>query len=188
MAVSSHEPSRRWSACLAALAVVILAIPGSAQQRVGSGGRALDANLQLGSGGYNRPTSSGVMMAKPIYRVGSSGEMRYNEAAAFGRPRRFEPPRNAGGYSLQTNYDLWRTSPGATKPMQVRSPQDAQTRAPVWKPTAYSTFMPKQTYRPAGPSRPDRRSDRQPLALGSASVYQPGETSNPYGINALFGN
>ena len=29
-----------------------------AQQRVGSGGHALDANLKLGSGGYNRRTVS----------------------------------------------------------------------------------------------------------------------------------
>jgi hypothetical protein len=189
MTGSRREPSHRWSACIAALAVVVLAIPGSAQQRVGTGGRALDANLQLGSGGYNRPTSSGVMMAKPLYKVGQSGEMRYDASAAFGRPRRFEAPRSVGAYNIHPVPDATRQpSGGQQQPIAVRSPQEAREQRPAWQPTAYSTFMPQQTYRPAGPSRPDRRSERQPLALGSTSVYQPGATSNPYGVNALFGN
>lgn len=46
---------------------------------------ALDANLRVGSGGYNarRPQ---VTMSRSIYKVSSSGGMYYNRGAAFNSP------------------------------------------------------------------------------------------------------
>jgi hypothetical protein len=67
--------ARPASLCGALLLVATLAI---AQH-------ALDANLRVGSGGYNtiRPQ---VTMSKPLYKVGAHGGMRYNAGVATGSP------------------------------------------------------------------------------------------------------
>ncbi len=75
-----------------------------AQYRVGSG-QALDASLQVGSGGYNRPAHGGRMSrhrygvgsSRPVYSVGGDGQMRYNRDNAFARGR-FGVTGSQGGF------------------------------------------------------------------------------------------
>lgn len=60
----------------------ILVWAAAAQMRVQSG-RALDSNLMVGSGGYNT-TRRALPVQRNIYTVNRrTGDMRYNEAAAF---------------------------------------------------------------------------------------------------------
>ncbi len=74
---SHTRVSRRHVIFLDALLVMILALllvlPEAtiwAQQQVGQGGHALDGNLQLGSGGYNRRTSAPSRIQRSRYAVG----------------------------------------------------------------------------------------------------------------------
>ena len=70
----------------------------------GTQGHALDASLQFGSGGYNRPVSSrgfsrglyGAGSSRSIYRVGRDGNMVWDANAAFGSPKMYSP---TGGHS-----------------------------------------------------------------------------------------
>ncbi len=88
------------TAGLAMLAAALLAPAASslAQQLVGSGGRALDGNLRLGSGGYNgrggRGGFGGPGGVRPfretIYR-GQHGHIDYY--TAFTQQRRYDPGR-----------------------------------------------------------------------------------------------
>ncbi len=94
------------SRSLALVGVALLALacpPSTAQQRVASG-RALDASLQVGSGGYNRTGRGGRgFMQRPSYSVSRGGRAarRYNQAA-FGGPRQFRPARGQGVNDLWT--------------------------------------------------------------------------------------
>lgn len=99
--------SRRLALVLSGLGLVVLAVPISAQQIVDSG-RALDANLRLGSGGYNsvgavgggharfhRPTrpemvGRGNAFRDPVYRTRPAGIDYYN---AFQRERMYGADR-----------------------------------------------------------------------------------------------
>jgi hypothetical protein len=73
-----------------------------AQYRIDTG-RALDANLQMGSGGYNQMGRAGIQktlyrpdMQAEIYRANKSGEMTYNPNNAFLTPTRYAATRYTG--------------------------------------------------------------------------------------------
>lgn len=68
------------------------------RQQVGYGGHALDASLQLGSGGYNRSVSAPSRFRRSRYAVGNSrslytvsraGGLRYNRHNAFAPRSRY---------------------------------------------------------------------------------------------------
>ena len=83
----------RWVLISVLMAITVLApamAPTLAQVRVGSSGHALDANLQLGSGGYNsRSGSRRQFMNRPTYRVSASGATVYRPQSGFGTNRRY---------------------------------------------------------------------------------------------------
>ena len=74
------------------------------QHRIHSG-RALDASLQIGSGGYNRPTGGGHMQrsrysvgsSRSLYTVRRDGSMRYNPNSAFAPRSRYVATGPGGG-------------------------------------------------------------------------------------------
>ncbi len=196
-----HKPARRW--LLAVLAVLLLVLPGSstqAQRRADRGGHALDASLQLGSGGYNRPVRTNSFVSKPLYKVSGSGEMRYSSSSAFGRPRQFQAPRRAGNYQAPTSYDPFRAYAGNVRQRGThRSPRS--TVGPIshsastgyaWQPQPRGAFMNKPVYQPAASTGGWRQSggnrNPAPLALGRAQPYQPGATANRWDVRSLFGN
>ena len=94
---------------LKALALGLAAIlvwAATAQMRVQSG-RALDSNLMVGSGGYNT-TSRALPVQRNIYTVNRrTGDMRYNEAAAF---------RSTAYSTYQRNFGRGDYRAGATTP------------------------------------------------------------------------
>ncbi len=77
--------------------------PTLAQVRVGSSGHALDANLQLGSGGYNsRSGSQRRFMNRPTYSVSRSGATIYRHDMGFGANRRYGVGRT-GPYAARAD-------------------------------------------------------------------------------------
>jgi hypothetical protein len=89
--------------CLALISAIAAVISvGLAQYRVDTD-RALDASLEMGSGGYNRMGRAGIQktmyrpdMQAEIYRANKSGEMTYNSNAAFISPARYAATRYVG--------------------------------------------------------------------------------------------
>jgi hypothetical protein len=76
------------------LVALLVALPLGAVlgQQLIVGGHALDSNLRMGSGGYNRPSAKTSYMStqryapgatKPVYVVGQTGEMVYKPNNAF---------------------------------------------------------------------------------------------------------
>ncbi len=114
--------STRFSAAIFLLVVVATALSSLAQQQMGRGGHTLDANLQLGSGGYNRAVRPSGYMAgrrytigssKPLYVVGPRGGMHYSPNNAFfprsqyratGYPGRFSDTATTGASLSRFRY------------------------------------------------------------------------------------
>ena len=77
-----------------------------AQQLVGSGGHALDANLRLGSGGYNRTRGGSRFVARHPYAVETTRQ-RYKGGTTgrtFATQRRYDATgyaRNQGGVQMR---------------------------------------------------------------------------------------
>ncbi len=177
----------RWLLISVLLTITVLAAamaPTPAQVRVGSSGHALDANLQLGSGGYNsRSGSQRQFMNRPTYSVSRSGATIRRHDMGFGANRRYgvgrtgpytaragahaytravhrkPPPRRAGtgGNRLDANLQLGRGGYNAAK-------------------SSGRLFVSNQTYTvsPAGGNRYNR-----PSGLGTQQRYSVGR-SVPY--------
>ena len=96
----------RWVLIPVLLAITVLApamAPTPAQVRVGSSGHALDANLQLGSGGYNsRSGPRQQFMNRPTYTVSASGATVYRHHRALGMNRRYGVGRT-GPYTARAD-------------------------------------------------------------------------------------
>jgi hypothetical protein len=76
----------------ASLLAAATALAAARQVEMSGGGRALDANLRLGSGGYNTRTTGGSRLYRQRYTPGSSralyvvdgqGNMAYSPSNAF---------------------------------------------------------------------------------------------------------
>ena len=114
--------SPRFSVVIFLLVVVATAFSSLAQQKLRHDGHALDANLQLGSGGYNRAVRPPGYMAdrrytvgssKPLYVVGPGGGMHYSPNNAFfprsqyratGYPGRFSDTATTGASLRRFRY------------------------------------------------------------------------------------
>ena len=89
---------------LLVLAAAALLVPGT----LAVGQYALDANLRVGSGGYNRPTRGAALKqtryqpgrTKSVYTVTGDGRMVYNQNNAFNPNSRY----TATGYSGTSKY------------------------------------------------------------------------------------
>jgi hypothetical protein len=110
----SSNTRRGAPGAIALLATMVIALPLAGvigQQRV-QGGRALDYNLRLGSGGYNRrPASPNYMPAqrytpgqtKPLYTVNRYGDLSYSPSNAFMPKSRY----SATGYQATYQSPGW---------------------------------------------------------------------------------
>ena len=94
---------------LLATALAALTMSATAQKMVGSG-HALDANLEVNSGGYNRPANAPGYVhrnryvagsSRQLYTVNRAGTMTYNPHNAFASNSRYKATGYAGDYSSQ---------------------------------------------------------------------------------------
>lgn len=105
--------------CLCLLMILIaVPQPGAPAQQLAADGRALDANLRLGSGGYNRRVSAPNQLQRSRYKAGSSrspyvigrhGDFRYSRNNAFAPRGRYKSTgykgsRHSNAYSKRFRY------------------------------------------------------------------------------------
>jgi hypothetical protein len=117
-AARSQSPAARLVTATVVMALVIAAV-GTAfgQMQVSRGGHALDANLKLGSGGYNRPARASSVVSRSrythgssrsLYTVNSRGQMRYNPNNAFTPRSRYRATGYTGDYSSRSYHSRFR--------------------------------------------------------------------------------
>jgi len=119
---------------------------------------ALDANLRVGSGGYNRARAPQVKPTRSPYSVGRTGEMVYNRSAAF----------NDTTYNRPFNRHQQRIGNIDPKPLTRNS--------------GLGTTLVKNTYSPGHASRratmPTTRVRSVHHAAGSATMQRSGYRPN----------
>ena len=106
------------ASALLALLVIALTSTSIAQRRADGGGRILDANLGVNSGGYNRPVPCGrsplqtqrysVGSSRPLYVVGRGGTMHYNRHNAFSPRHRYRATGYTGHYTSRSSLHRFR--------------------------------------------------------------------------------
>ena len=100
--MTAQTPARRPRCRWLAGGLLACALSGAAVAQY-----VLDANFQVGSGGYNRPSPTGaallrqrytVATTRSVYTVNGNGNLVYNKRAAFNRPSRYQPTGYASHY------------------------------------------------------------------------------------------
>ncbi len=198
----------RWLLISVLLAITVLAAamaPTPAQVRVGSSGHALDANLQLGSGGYNsRSGPRQQFMNRPTYTVSASGATVYRHHSALGMNRRYgvgrtgpyapradayayaravhrkPAPRMAGrsGDRLDTNLQLGRGGYGTAK-----STRRQFVRNPTY---TVSPSGGKRYNRPSGIGTQQRYSVGRSVPYYTKPATQQKSNVNPYSWSEIW--
>ena len=120
---------RLYLPALLGLALLTLIVPSSSvsgQRQVSRGGHALDANLQLGSGGYNRHSRStrsylqrrpyAVGSSRQLYTVNRAGTMTYNPNNAFAPRSPYRATGYTGDYSSRSYHRRFRYQGRARRP------------------------------------------------------------------------